>query len=224
MDEAALLIPPVRLGRLLRQRRIDKGLAVGAICANAGRQLSEALVEDIENGSATLDAATLALVADAYDISLSAMSPQRAELIIDLDEGVIAARDHRLGLETAATEEVLTRYLALVYTLRELPIGTEVPLRMLDVGVLSQALEIGSDSVCAELRTLMTAEVEKVAKVESVVRRKLVVPLAGILVGATALGGLVLVRADPAPAADGQSVDIIDAVVINHPGATQIAR
>lgn len=223
MDEAALLIPPVRLGRLLKQRRIERGLGIEALCAGAGVQLPVALVEDIESGVATLDSGTLALVAEVYDLPLSALSPQRAALIIDLDEGVISAHDHRLGLETSSADEVMTRYLALVYTLRELPIGTEVPLRMLDVGVLGQALELGDDEVCTDLQNLMTHDIDKVVRVESSLRRKLVVPLAGILVGATALGGLVLVRSD-AVAPEANRVDVIDAVVINHPGASQAGR
>ncbi len=224
MSDAALLVPPVRLGRLLRNRRVDRSLSLTELSREPGG-LSIALLEDIEQGRAPLDEQTIAVVASLYDIDANALAPQRSELIIDLEEGLLSLGEHRSVIANSPSDQVLAKYLAIVYALRDLPNGSEIPIRQLDVGVLAHALEAERSAVEDELNSLMTEQTNVVEAVGAKIRRRLVVPIAGIFVGLTAVGGLVLVAAEPQPATSEEiPLDIGDAVMIANPGAEQVGR
>lgn len=214
----------MRLGRMLREQRQESGQTLMELADQAGN-LPVALLEDAEAGRASLDEATLQQISALYDLPVSELAPQRAELIIDLDEGVLSINDKSMQTFGTSTDQVLTRYLALVYSLRDLPAGAEVPLRNLDVGVLAHALEAERIAVANRLGELMTHDGDQVDDLRGSLRRKLVVPVAGILVGVTAIGGLVLVKAQPvATVNDDIPVEIGDAVMIAEPGADQTER
>lgn len=219
-SDSALLVPPSRLGRVLREQRHNLSLSIDEV--SDASQVSPALLEDAEQGRAKLDEKLLETLAAAYDIDVQRLTPQRAELIIDLEEGWMSASEQQIAVGGA---DVLTRYLALLYTLREIPSGTAIPLRDLDVGVLAHALEADRTDIESELNGLMTKSPAQVDSVSSSLRNRIVVPLAGILVGITAIGGLVLVRAEPTVAvADEVPVDIGDAIMIANPTADQTQR
>jgi hypothetical protein len=91
------------------------------------------------------------------------------------------------------TPEVLTQYLSLVYAMRDIEPGTPIPLRDLDIEVLCQALDQGAFDIERELHALM-AETAPLARRTRSLRRRLVVPAAGVLVAATAIGTLVFVQ------------------------------
>ena len=103
----------------------------------------------------------------------------------------------RARIDDTDPQQLLTNYLALVYSLRGLPVGTPIPLRFGDVAVLADALRIDQREVSSTLGKMIvgTDEVREHARG---LRRRLVVPVAGILVGLTAAGGLLLVRSDRA--------------------------
>ncbi len=226
LSDSALLVPPSRLGRVLRDQRHALERSISEVSDSS--LLSEALLEDAEQGRARLDDAILEELASAYEIDVQRLAPQRAELVIDLEEGWLSVSEqHMVSEQPIAVNEpdVLTRYLALVYALREIPAGTPVPLRDLDVAVLSHALDIDRDDVAGELTGLMTTGSRTVEATASTLRERIIVPLAGILVGITAIGGLVLVRPEPAvTVGDDIPVDIGDAVMIANPNALQIER
>ncbi len=224
--DSALLVPPSRLGRVLRDQRQHRDLSIAELSDVS--ELSTELLEDAEQGRARLDEKLLDELASAYQIDVAELAPQRAELVIDLDEGWISSTGRRVKIDRAdeADEaDVLTRYLALVYTLREVPMGSQIPLRDLDVGVLAHALEAQRNEIERELTGLMNASPGQLEAVGSSLRKRIVVPLAGILVGVTAMGGLVLVKAESSVSVgDEVPVDIGDAVMIANPDAAQTER
>ncbi len=219
-SDSALLVPPSRLGRVLRDQRAGLGRSIVEL--SKATNLSAALLEDAEQGRARLDDSLLETLAAAYEIDVERLTPQRSELIIDLDEGWISASDHQVAV---GDDDVLARYLALVYALREMAPGTPVPLRELDVGVLAHALGSERVNIESQLTSMMTTSSSAVTGASRGLRERIVVPLAGILVGVTAVGGLVLVRSEPvATIGDEIPLDIGDAVMIAGPGEDQVER
>lgn len=187
------LVPPVRLGRLLRERRQRQGWALAELAALHG--VDEAELDALEAGVRVLDDATMHLVIDVYGVEHGAIVPQRSELVIDVDEGTISTAEHRVGIgSVTGSEQLLTRYLALVYALRGLPLGTPLTFRELDVDVLGRALAADPLDVQDRLRVLADDIRPPLVTTSTRIRRATVVPLAGLLVGLSAVGGLVIVQ------------------------------
>lgn len=154
-------------------------------------------LEDAESGRLALDDRALAGLIEVYGVELGELIPERARLVIDLDEGRIAAATGSEDLEdTSSAEHVLVRYLGLVYALRGVPVGTPIKLRDLDVAVLAHALELRAVDVEVRLQDLMAASSPEVKRHARLFRRRLLVPMAGVMLGATAAGAIVLVAGD----------------------------
>lgn len=82
--------------------------------------------------------------------STTVFSP-RSPLIINLDQGEMSVKDSKVSTHgLASPDEILARYLAFVYHMRNLPIGSPISFRIADLEVLSTALEI--DKLDVELR------------------------------------------------------------------------
>ncbi len=187
------LIPPVRLGKILRHRREELGWTMPELAELHG--LSATDLDAIESGLCPLDEATVAMIGAVYGVDADEIAPLRSELIIDVGEGTIAIAERKVSLDEGEPGEILlSRYLALVHTLRDVPVGTPVPLRQIDVDVLALALERNAAHVEEELLDLMGNPSEAVTTNARRFKKSLMVPLAGLLVGVTAVGGLVMVR------------------------------
>ena len=96
-------------------------------------------------------------------------------------------------------DEVLGAYLSLVYTLRRATPGSPVVLRGFDVAVLAKALDLAEPDVEARLRGLMADPTTEVSRLTRLFRSKLVLPIAGAVVVATALGTVLVLRDDYRP-------------------------
>jgi transcriptional regulator with XRE-family HTH domain len=203
MTPTTSLVPPRRLGALLRQARLDSGRELGELTAASGLSVVE--LDDVEHGRRELDESMLTALVDSYGIAAARLVPERSQLVIDLDEGRIAVNRTDVDVDPAyGPDAILTRYLALVYRLREVPLGTPLHLRDVDVDVLSGALSLETEDVDARLHRLMNRRSD-VADDQRRIRRQLLLPLIGVVIAATGVGTLVLVAdrdAPPVPAAD----------------------
>jgi hypothetical protein len=168
----------------------------------------------IEGGELDLTDADLAAVLAAYEVRADALVPERARLVIDLDEQVVAAGGEARTLAGPAptADEVLASYLSLVYTLRHATPGTPLVLRDTDVDVLAQALDLAQAAVSERLRALMDEPSGEVHHRARLLRGRVLVPLAGVAIAATAIGALVLVQGD-----DPQSITTEPAAVEGVP-------
>lgn len=192
----ALLVPPVRLGRLLGEARLTKGESLEDLSRRCGLAFDERWFADVESGQVELDEPTVRWLSEVYGIQSSTLVPARSELIIDLNEGNVRVGQTKVDLKAQRPERVLVSYLALVHALRDVPIGSPLLLRQIDIGVLSEALRKSERSIESELGRLLAAENPVVGKRILGLRRRLIVPVAGILVGLTAVGGLLLVQSN----------------------------
>ena len=193
---SALLVPPLRLGRVLHEVRIASEHSLSDLVSDCGLAYDERWFEGIEAGRVPLDESTVRWLADLYDIDVDSLMPQRSQLIVDLEEGSIAIGENSNVLSMSSPEVVLAQYLALVYALRGMKVGAALKLRDLDLDVLSSALALRPRSVQSQLHGLMAGDPEPIAAASRRLRNRLVVPVAGILVGVTAVGALLFVRTD----------------------------
>jgi transcriptional regulator with XRE-family HTH domain len=236
---SALLVPPVRLGRLLHDAREAHSESLETLARRSGLAFDEEWFARLEAGQVPLDEQLVRWVGDLYGVRAGEIVPARSQLVIDLDEGAISIGNRRSPLVGApealtSSDQVLGNYLALVYLLRDLPPGTPIPIREFDVAVLAQALQRDARDVRTALGRLVASNGDALAGRSASLRRRLIVPVAGILVGLTAVGGLLLVRStsseaqnrdvpvtqeDPTSTAREVPVDIGDAVVIERDGA-----
>jgi len=95
--------------------------------------------------------------------------------------------------------DVLAKYLALVYELRGLQAGAALKIRDLDLDVLANALALRPRDVQQRLHTLMRGDSEPIDGARRRLRARVVVPMAGILVAMTAVGALLFERAEVTP-------------------------
>jgi len=216
--ETGTLVPPRRLGALLRDARVAAGLELEELAARADG-LTVVDLEDVEHGRRVVDDAMLDLLASLYGVAGLSLVPPRAQLVIDLDDGRIAIEDADVSTDGATgPDAVLARYLALVYRLRDLPVGTPIGIRDVDVDVLATALEIGAGDVEARLRHLIE-DADAVAHDQRRIRNRLVMPVVGVVI-ATCSTGLLLLVAEPGSKpeqsvdADRTATDLVDAAPV----------
>lgn len=199
--DGSVLVPPRRLGALLRQARTAAGLEIGELAERTDLTIID--LDEVEHGRRVIDDELLSRLIELYGVEDAGLVPPRSQLVIDLDEGRVEVHDRGsvpVGLpEPAAPDAVLARYLALVYRLRELPLGTPLDLRDLDLDVLSTALHLDAREVEHRLQRLMADE-ETIEHDQRRIRRRLLLPLVGVVIAATTVGTLLLVAEDdPAP-------------------------
>lgn len=186
------LVPARRLGALLRDRREMHGYTLDDMARRSIGQFTVMELASIEAGEANLDDNALEALSLLYEFNSTPPIPQRSRLIIASDEEIPVS----VGLEPddpATSQLVLQRYLALLYLLRNLQVGDELPLRGDDLAVLADAYSLSPEDVAARLGELVS-NLEALADQVERLRRRLVVPAAGLLVGPTPSGVLVLVK------------------------------
>ena len=189
------LVPPRRLGALLSSARAANGLTLEDVVHRADGVFSLAALASIERGTTYLTDSELRWLADLYGIETTGLVPSRSKLVIDLDDGVLQVPDHRRVKvdHHAGRDEVLSRYLAMVYSMRHIDPGTRITLRVDDLETLGRALGDGPSHLTADLQALMMDDHGLVNDRFELLRRKILVPAAGILVALLGATSLVLV-------------------------------
>jgi hypothetical protein len=181
-------------------------MTVADVCEQIGGALDEIELLEVETGRRALGDQDLKTLTELYGLKTSSMVPSRSRLVIDLEEGVIEADGTTASLPVEDTpaghEDVLSKYLALVYSMRGQEPGTTITLRLGDLDVLARALDSDRRTVEDELVALMVATPEPVKKRFRLLRGRTVVPVVGVLVATTAAGTLVLTDAKDSAAAE----------------------
>lgn len=195
------LLPPRRVGRVLARARIDAGVSESDAGRVLGGRWDGDAVRDVEAGRRPVDDDDLRALAGLYGMELASAVPERSRLVVDLEEGRVGADGHVRPLPAAASaDEVLERYLALVYSMRGLAPGVVVDLRYDDLDVLSCTLGPPAADVESRLRNLMVVHPAPVRRRLGALAGRALLPVAGVLVAATTAGALVLVPADDSAA------------------------
>ncbi|NLA34258.1 MAG: helix-turn-helix transcriptional regulator [Actinobacteria bacterium] len=190
------LIPPRRLGRLLSAARADAGLTLEEVAALSGGRFNLSALSSIERGTWELSDEDAGHLAAMYRVESTALVPPRSRLIVDLDEGFLQVDEHRTSIQRSAPskDEVLARYLTMVYSMRRVDPGRTVTLRVEDLDVLGRALRVGTRTLEADLEALMSHPTAVVRWHERILQRRVLIPAAGVLVAALGVGALVLMQ------------------------------
>jgi transcriptional regulator with XRE-family HTH domain len=192
---STLLVPPRRFAELLVQRRAQMGRSLNAMESVAGGRFSAGDLMMFESGDTMPSDEQLRHLAGIYGIDLASISPQRSVLELDLNEGFV-----RIGTDNERFDpgqddrEILLRYLALVYRMREASTGTAIPPRNDDLATLAQIFSTTPSEMQVTLEGLMLSERPELRKRHHDLRRRVVIPGLGVLVALTTAGGLLLVR------------------------------
>jgi hypothetical protein len=209
--EHAGLAPPRRLGMLLAQARLESGATLEELAASS-TEWSVARLEAVERGGLEVDDGQLAGVARLYGVDVATIVPPRSKLVVDLDEGILRVDGRRSATEVgdgADRHEVLARYLALVYSMRQVQPGSEITLRVDDLDVLGTCLRVGRQTLIADLESLMTNPDDLVGWRLRLLRKKVLVPAAGILISFCGAGALILASGETATASPPAGAQVV---------------
>lgn len=207
-----LLVPPKRLGTLLAQARLAGGFSLVEASDALGERFSSVQLLEVETGRRPVLDPDLVTLTELYGIATTDLIPDRSQLVIDLDEGLLGVgeRQVQLGVETPGRDDVLAQYLAMVYAMRDLRPGSQVPLRTPDMEVLATALSTPPDQLEDELRRMM-ADAGVVEPRLQRLRGRVLIPAIGVVVAATTAGMLLLVSntSDATPASEDPAAAVV---------------
>jgi hypothetical protein len=155
-----------------------------------------------------------------YGDALTTLVPERQPLRLELGRIEVGGKIRILASQ--ARDDVLGSYVELLTALRQSKAGKVVPLRTADLQALADAL--GRDVVDVEARIveLLQCTGEEAAVLHAEMRRRLLVPVAGLAVGVTAWAGGIAAAAHDAPAisAPQQSIEHVQPVAAETPVTT----
>jgi transcriptional regulator with XRE-family HTH domain len=211
LDDA---MPPERLGALLLAARKRRGLKRKPAAAAAGT--TAAKLRAYERGDEPVPAGVCARLAECYGADLTAHVPLRMPPQVEDRHLVIGNVQQPLG---ADTDDVLAGYIDIVRRLRNTGPGDPIGLRTSDIVALAGAL--GRDREAIEQRiadVLGCTPVEARRLHGELLRRKVILPVAGLAAGMAAFAGAAY--ATQSPSISGTSVPT-QPVVATAPSTTQ---
>lgn len=193
------LVPPARLGALMVERRSAQGMDVVDMAKRSNGMFTPSYLENAERGRVALDDRIIGHLVGLYEVNAGPVVPQRSELIVDIDRQQLKVGDTAMSFDSKHAEDVLQRYVSLIYVLRGQPPGSELVPRDQDMGVLSTSLGYTESDLRREIYGLMAAP-DSVQRAKAVGRGKMIAA-ASLLVGLSAVGTLMLIGAslDNAP-------------------------
>ena len=180
------------MGAALRAARRAAGVRRRDAAGRVG--LKTAALRNYERGSEPVPDDVAGRLADAYDCDVSTLLPNRDVAPVILEPGYlrVGPASKTLRSDDPHPDEVLKGYLSLLYDMRDLKPGTRIPLRDHDLDALAEALGGTSDAIEARLIELMhVTRDEAAAMTATLLRRRFVVPAAGLIFGAGLLTGAV---------------------------------
>lgn len=218
-------LAPPRLGTLLRAARKQSGSTRRDVAGRIGTTTSE--LRKYERGDAPVPASLIASLAECYGEDLTSQLATRAP--IQLDEHRLIVGDTEQSLASDDADELLEQYVGIVARLRNTQPGEPIGLRADDLVALSAA--IGQDAARVETRIveiLGCTKSEARSLHSEMLRRKLVLPVAGLIAGVTMVAGAGMAQASPGSHAlqaphVSQAAHTHTAVATGHVAAAHIA-
>jgi transcriptional regulator with XRE-family HTH domain len=194
-DVVALLLDdlaPPRLGSLLRSARKHVGATRREVAQRIGTTPGD--LRRYERGDAPVPTSLIPALAECYGDELTAQLATRAP--IEVDEHRIVVGTESRALASDDSDEMLGQYVAIVSRLRQSQPGEPLALRADDLVALSNALGQDADRVEARIVDLLGCTPFEAHSLHSeMLRRKLVMPLAGLVAGLTMFSGAGMAQA-----------------------------
>lgn len=145
--------------------------------------------------------------------------PPRQPLKVDLNHNFITIADSELPTGNSSNpDDILARYLAIIYNLRNTPIGDPISFRQLDLEVLSAALELDITETEAKLQQLVDNK-QNVMAVANTFRSRFITSAAAIILAVCAGGMLVAsITASPEPDTDISTAAVVTLEIVTDIG------
>ena len=198
-DVVALLLDdlaPPRLGTLLRAARKHTGATRREVAQRTGTTPGD--LRRYERGDAPVLPHLIAALAECYGEELTAQLATRAPIEVD-DRRIVVGTESRT-LESDDADEMLGQYVQIVSRLRASQPGEPIALRADDLVALSSALGQDAGHVEARIVDLLGCTKFEAHSLHSeMLRRKLVMPLAGIVAGIAMVTGAGMAQAAASP-------------------------
>lgn len=180
-DPVAILLddamPPERLGSLLRAARKRRGWSRKHAAAKAGT--TPACLRAYERGEKTIPIELCTKLAACYGDDLLAHVPARTPELVD---DALDASEHGDVIET---------YARLVRRVRRCKPGEPIELRTSDVAAIAAALGLTSDELETRIAAALGCTREEARALHrGLLRRRVILPVAGLAAGVVAFGGI----------------------------------
>jgi transcriptional regulator with XRE-family HTH domain len=180
-------LAPPRLGTLLRGARKRSSLSRREVAARTGTTPGE--IRGYERGDAPVPARVIAALAECYGAHLTAQLATRVPFAADTTQIVVGSEVDPLDLD--GDEDVLQKYARLVQRVRHAQPGEPIALRSDDLVALSRALGHDPEQVEARIVELLGCTDREARSLHAeMLRRKLVVPVAGLVTGLAVITGV----------------------------------
>jgi len=198
-DVVALLLDdlaPPRLGTLLKSARKHGSLSRREVAGRVGTTAAE--LRSYERGDTPVPARVIAALAECYGAALTAQLATRVPLSVSPNQ--IVAGPDVASLEIDVDDDVLTQYAHLLQRVRHAQPGDPIALRAGDLVALSCALGHDTDHIEARIVELLGCTHREARSLHAeIVRRKLVVPVAGLVTGLAVVTGVGVAAAATSP-------------------------
>jgi transcriptional regulator with XRE-family HTH domain len=217
-DVVALLLDdlaPPRLGTLLHGARKARGLSRREVAQRVGTTPAD--LRRYERGDEPVPPSLVADLAECYGTALTDQLATRAP--IEVDERRVVVGNEVATLDSTDGEEVLGKYVELVARVRRSQPGEPIALRVDDLVALSTAIGRDADDVEARIVELLGCTRQEARSLHAeMLRRKLVLPVAGFVAGLAIVGGVGVASAsNPAPSPTGGGGEVVEHVAtVSH--------
>ncbi len=182
-------LPPPRLGTLLRLARKRLGLTRRDVANRIGTTAT--LLRRYERGDSPVPPTLIATLAECYGDALTAQLATRRAPHVEANRLVVGSEVR--ALDAPSAHEVLTQYVDIVSRLRRARPGEPIALRADDLVALSGALEMSTEQVEARITEILgCSRLEAHSLHSEMLRRKLVLPVAGLAASLAVVAGVTL--------------------------------
>ena len=205
-------LAPPRLGTLLHGARKARGLSRRDVAHRVGTTPSE--LRRYERGDVPVPPSLVAGLAECYGSALTDQLATRAP--IEVDERRIVVGDEMAPIDATNGDDVLGTYVELVARVRQSQPGEPIALRVDDLVALSTAIGRDADDVEARIVDLLGCSRQEAKSLHAeMLRRKLVLPVAGFVAGLAIVGGVGVASASnpSTPSPIGRGGETVERVV-----------
>lgn len=183
-------VPPARFGALLVEQRRQQGIEIVEMARRSQGAFTAKELDDAEKGRVAFDVATLQMLAGLYEMDAQPVIPTRNQLVLDIDSQELRVGQNVVGFESLHADDVLERYVEMVYAMRGLHEGADLVLRDTDLGVLGAGLGRTEVELRSDIYKLIAAP-ESVQRAKAVGKGRIALT-GGVLAVLAAVGAIVL--------------------------------
>jgi transcriptional regulator with XRE-family HTH domain len=205
-------LAPPRLGTLLHGARKARGLSRRDVAHRVGTTPAD--LRRYERGDEPVPPSLVAGLAECYGPALTDQLATRAP--IRVEQRRIVVGDAIAGIDATDGDDVLGKYVELVARVRHSQPGEPIALRADDLVALSTAIGRDADDIESRIVDLLGCSRQEAKSLHAeMLRRKLVLPVAGFVAGLAIVGGVGVANASspPSPGPAGPGGETVERVV-----------